>query len=640
MTTPLLRQCGWSLVAAFLTLTGAAQAQQSAPPPARLPPDTLNLRDLSAFRSPPASWRVVGGAAADPARADRISTEPGQGVLANVAAPGSGQDLVTSWEHGDLELELQFMVRRGSTSGLFLQGRYGLPLADSWGKHAPTYSDAGAIAPRVDPARPAAEAAYEGHAPRINASLAPGLWQTLRVVFRAPRFDAQGRKVANARFVQVVLNGVTVHSNVEVSGPTRGARFPQESATGPLVIDGSGGPIVFRDVRYKLDRGQRLQLSGLHYRVYEGEFTSLPELSGRTPTREGNTDVLTPSVLGGTDKFAFSYDGTIDLPVAGRYLFDLNVPWAAPQGADPGSRFGGARLTVGGREVIVHGGERASYSGTVELPAGRQPLSLAFFKNRVNRLANFDLNVEGPAIARQALQQVESTPAPNLPAPITAEPQGEVLVLRSFMNFGAGKRTHVVSVGDPAAVHYSMDLARAALLYAWRGPFLETTQMWNGRGEPQLAEPLGATVRFSGAPTVAILRDAAAAWPDSSQADAPYRFHAYSINEDGRPTFRYQVGPVEVEETLRPAPDGATLRRELRLRAPDNTGGVYVLLAQGSKVAPLANRSYGIDDLRYYVTLEPGMPDPVIRGAGAGQQLLVPVRFRNGQAQIVTGLVW
>jgi hypothetical protein len=627
MTHSVVRQRGFFLVAALLALTGSARAQQPGAQPARLPPDTLRLTDLSAFRAPPASWRVVGAATSD-LTSGRLSTEPGSGVI---SVGANGENLTTSWEHGDLELDLQFLLPRGSSSGIFLQGRYEVQLADSWGKSSPTFADAGAISP--------VGTSTAGHAPRVNASLAPGLWQTLRVVFRAPRFDAQGRKTANARFVQVALNGVTVQNNVEVPAPTRSAPIAQESAMGPLVIEGASGPIAVRNVRYKLDRGQRVAVSNLRYRVYEGVFTAMPDLTGRTPTREGTAEALTATVLGGTDKFAFTFDGTIELPAAGRYLFELSAPWATPQGTVPGSVSGGARFTVAGREVILHTGERASYNATVELPAGRHPFSLVFYKDRANRTPAFELNVEGPALARQALHRVENTQTPNMTAPIMAEPQREVLVLRSFMNFGAGKRTHVASVGDPSGVHYSIDLGRGALLYGWRGPFLETTQMWSGRGEPQIAEPLGAVVRFSGAPSVAILRDASAAWPDSANAESPYHFSGYSVDEGGRPTFRYRVGSVEVEETLAPDEDGVTLRHELRLRAPDNTGGVYVRLAEGATIDRLSGRSYAVDDYRFYVTPESG-GTPVVRNAAGRQELVVPVRFRNGEARIVSGLVW
>ncbi|MCX5646540.1 MAG: DUF1080 domain-containing protein, partial [Phycisphaerae bacterium] len=45
----------------------------------------------------------------------------------------------------------------------------------------------------------------------------PGKWQTLDVVFRAPRFDKTGHKIANARFEKVVHNGVLVHRDVELT---------------------------------------------------------------------------------------------------------------------------------------------------------------------------------------------------------------------------------------------------------------------------------------------------------------------------------------------------------------------------------------------------------------------------------------
>jgi hypothetical protein len=97
---------------------------------------------------------------------------------------------------------------------------------------------------------------------------------------------------------------------------------------------------------------------------------------------------------------------------------------------------------------------------------------------------------------------------------------------------------------------------------------------------------------------------------------------------------------VEVEQTLRPAADGATLRQELRLRAPEGTAGVYVRLAEGASIRALGGRTYAVDDFRHYVSVEAGTPTPAIRAAGARQELLVPVRFRDGEARIVTGIVW
>ena len=44
--------------------------------------------------------------------------------------------------------------------------------------------------------------------------------QHLNISFKAPRFDASGNKVQNARFERVSLNGVVIHENVELTGPT------------------------------------------------------------------------------------------------------------------------------------------------------------------------------------------------------------------------------------------------------------------------------------------------------------------------------------------------------------------------------------------------------------------------------------
>src|SRR5688572_9132182 len=88
------------LAAALLMLAGAAGAQQGGGfAPNRLPADTLPARDLSAFREPGSSWRVVGGVGGELVRA-QLSTEPGQGIIANVATAGRGENLATSWEHG------------------------------------------------------------------------------------------------------------------------------------------------------------------------------------------------------------------------------------------------------------------------------------------------------------------------------------------------------------------------------------------------------------------------------------------------------------------------------------------------------------------------------------------------------------
>src|SRR5947208_1949863 len=88
--------------------------------------------------------------------------------------------------------------------------------------------------------------------PRMLATKPGGEWQTFDIVFKAPRFDADGKKTAHARFIKVVHNDKLVHENVEVEYPTGSAwRLKKEVATGPLLLQGDHGPVAFRNVKIR-----------------------------------------------------------------------------------------------------------------------------------------------------------------------------------------------------------------------------------------------------------------------------------------------------------------------------------------------------------------------------------------------------
>lgn len=211
---------------------------------------SLNLNDLSAFKNPSANWTIKGSASADPFKEATLVATDGTGILVNHPDKHARSDLFTYLEHGDLTLNLDFMMPKGSNSGIYLQGRYEIQLFDSWGIKNPGIHDCGAIYERWDDSKPEGQKGYEGNAPRFNACKAPGLWQHLKILFRAPRFNTAGVKTENARIVRIELNGITLHENVVLTGPTRGSAFPNEAATGPLRIQGDHGAVAFRNIQY------------------------------------------------------------------------------------------------------------------------------------------------------------------------------------------------------------------------------------------------------------------------------------------------------------------------------------------------------------------------------------------------------
>jgi len=207
--------------------------------------DSLTGEDLAAWRQPHGSWHVVGDVKAG-GEGDRfLIGTPGEGTMLN-GAKGRTSNLHSRLEHADVEAHVEFMVPQGSNSGVYFQSRYEVQILDSWGVEKPKYGDCGGIYQRWKDGK-----GLDGHSPRTNASRPPGQWQTFDVVFHAPRFDASRRKIENARFIKVVHNGVVVHENVELTGPTRASTFNDEKPTGPLMLQGDHGPVAYRNIRIK-----------------------------------------------------------------------------------------------------------------------------------------------------------------------------------------------------------------------------------------------------------------------------------------------------------------------------------------------------------------------------------------------------
>jgi len=245
----------------------------------------VSLNDLSQFRTQSGNWVLAGNVIIDPTRdvhdtvarvtsvaapepkkkrrrkekqqdtvavaavVDPVSITPGKGIIVNDTRTGKKDNLVTTWQHGDIELELDVMVPKGSNSGIYLQGGYEVQVFDSWrAKHA-SYGDMGGIYRNWEKD---SATIYLGKAPSASAAKAPGLWQHLSISFRAPRFDGSGKKISNARFVYVKLNNVLIHEQIEVPQLTGGPLDNKEKAMGPLMIQGDHGSVALRNIRYKL----------------------------------------------------------------------------------------------------------------------------------------------------------------------------------------------------------------------------------------------------------------------------------------------------------------------------------------------------------------------------------------------------
>ena len=627
------------MVCALTTFAVAAHAQTAPATNPDLPSQAVALTDLSAFRGPTASWKIVGDASTQGERAVSLTTSPGTGVLAHLSS-GARTALTTTWDHGDIDLSFDVMSSHGSKMSVFLMGRYGVALSDSWVPGAPGMSTIGAIAPRD--ARGSTSETYEGTLPRQNAGRAPGLWQHVDLIFRAPRYTG-GQKVSSARFAKVTVNGVVVQENVQATWPIRGMATSEEGA-GPLTFEGDGA-FAIRNIRYKA-YANSVALSGLRYRIYEGDAMDASYASTHAPAREGSATSISPDLQVPQDKFAVTYNGSFTAPTAGKYRFALSLGWIGNDSATRGPAIGGGMLTIDDRTVVLHAGAARRSYGDVDLSSGAHAFAVTYYKNRpqFNR-RDVSITVEGPGVERRSLSDDNAGLggggfAPT--DPIMVEPQAEPVVLRSFVRHRNTKRVYVASVADPRGVHYSYDLAQGSLLYVWRGPFLETTQMWHERGEDQTADPMGSVVQLDGTPSVAHFNlPGAAAWPDSLD-DRQLHRDGYALDKTGHPTFLYRVNGVSVEDAVRADPDGLTLRRELRFHATSTaeSEGLCVQLAQAEHIARQADGLYVIGDRSYYIRMPASAARPTVRRVAGRDELLVPVRFYGGEATVSYSIVW
>lgn len=242
MKKPALRTCGL-LLAGFLAAGTLLHA--ASPAPVTL----FNGTDTRGWRTPAGDWKAVQAVAVPADAPATFKLAPGTGVLVN-GDTGRTVNLVSAEEFGDAELHLEFCIPKGSNSGVYLMGRYEVQVYDSHGVAKDKYPgiECGGIYPRWTADR----GEFEGHSPRVNASRPPGDWQAFDVLFRAPRFDASGRKIRNACFVKVVHNGEVIHENIELTGPTRAAVWESpadEKAAGPLMLQGDHGPVAYRNIR-------------------------------------------------------------------------------------------------------------------------------------------------------------------------------------------------------------------------------------------------------------------------------------------------------------------------------------------------------------------------------------------------------
>ncbi|MCY7358961.1 MAG: hypothetical protein LH609_16180 [Rudanella sp.] len=508
----------------------------------------------------PANWQRAGSLMALPTQST-FKTGPGNTLLVGNA----GQALMLVPSSTDFALQTDVLMTPGASAQLTLPTGQTLPLTD----------------------------------PRLGK--APGLWQTVDIRYRAATTSRP------AILDRLVINGVTLRE---------GQMLPRSATNSPITITVQNGSVALRNVGYRgLNNRSVAKWAGpLNYSIYEGETLVKSDLPSKKLIKKDTTSAISFESAYGIKprNFTILFSGKLNLTDAGTYQFDL----------DYGGR---ARLFVDGKEVITGDYKDLGVPMSVEilLTAGNHDVEVLF--GRAWQRPGLGLYVSLPNTRPQALHTLMSLPEPDPISVISVLVDAKPVLIRSFVQLPGEKlkRTHSLSVGTPAGMHYTLDLNQMAILQVWKGDFADVTEMWYERGEPQLLKPLGANVLLAPQTALMVMNDPNMAWPDSV-SETILQYKGMALDKQGMPTTEYALGGATVTDAITPNPGSSSLTRILTLKGSAN-GPIVCRLAAGTKIEELSPGLYAVNDRSYYIRVDPALK-PELRTANGKQELRLPVK--------------
>lgn len=556
--------------------------------PFGLSAQNVSMNDMSFWKSSGKNnWATAGSVSADMMVKESMTPTSGAGVLVNLPTKENHANLESKLEHGDAEISFDFMMASHSNSGFYLQGRYEVQLLDSWGVINPHTGDCGGIYKRrrfiKDANGKDQEYLWEGHAPRINTCLAPGLWQHMDISFQAPKFDASGKKTQNAKVISIRMNGVLIQENVELTGPTGGPISETEVAQGPIMIQGDHGPVAFRNMAIKNLAGKPVEVKDISYKTFYGTFREPKDFLTKKENGSGKLDKFTWEVVTQPNDFAVIYSSKLVVPEAGLHKLTFQMA-------------GKNYIKINGNEVLDDQWTQTRDKRTVEvnLPAGEVPMEITVYKIDGWLQSVMGVWVAGPGFRAVPLHTLGSIMAGVAQDPILLDAK-QTTILRSFSDLMKdGKKlkrvTHAVNVGSPEKLHYTYDLDNGAIAQIWKGDFLETSPMWDDRGDGS-SRPRGVVLPLPDvAPIVA------------TNGNSSFKTLGYDLDENDMPTFRYQVNGSEINDKIRVSENKFFTRTISHKFNPNNTS-LSCKIAEGKSISKVSESTYLVDNA-YFVKVE------------------------------------
>jgi mono/diheme cytochrome c family protein len=220
---------------------------------------------------------------------------------------------------------------------------------------------------------------------------------------------------------------------------------------------------------------------------------------------------------------------------------------------------------------------------------------------------------------------------------IPLKPEREAIIYRNFIS-GAGARA--IAVGYPEKAHLAFDAQELRLALIWQADFMDASRHWHGRGEGFQPPEGDNVISLPAGPAFARLATPHEPWPAKHARELGYKFLAYRLTPDQRPSFAYSLGAVRVEDypnsvAGNPHP---SLQRTLELSTGEPVEDLWFRAAVADQIESLDCDWFRISG-DWTMRIRSDAPAKVRDSAGR-KELLVPIRFTGGRAKIVQKFVW
>lgn len=380
-------------------------------------------------------------------------------------------------------------------------------------------------------------------------------------------------------------------------------------------------------------------LRDLQYTLFRGPFTAYPDfehlgerVAARGPLADGLID---PAPAAGAESFALEFAAVLPIAQDGAYTFTV-------------AGDNGPVLLLDGNVVLDHrqGATAESVaSGTVTLTRGDHRLILRYWHRRDRRKPRPEVSLlwSGPGfqelplsrldlIARRREQEAERASG----VPLGPE-NNEAAFYRNFL---AGVMPSGFGVGYPGGANLTWDPVRMNAGSVWAGAFYDVKRHRTQRGGAIKPAGFALADPAPGRP-LAVLPDPAAPWPAEGDPRAEgYRFLGYTFDAQRRPTFRYRFSGLTVTDHFVPhgsvAAGNVRLTRTLVLTTAETPpADLYFRLLHGHSIEA-GPHGYLLPGPIHVTTPAPAQ----VREDGGNREVLLPVAFRGGRAEIRIDYAW